>query len=137
MAHGIFSLHLSMQTLSCCMWDNSPTRAPALRARSLSHWTTGEVPTVSFDPCYSCRLFHLAFGVQSSNLNPALVLQTSRMFLLISDLCHLSVSPLLFGYSQCCCPAGGREGTRRDHSSGELCDPPWALGRCDCSSVDD
>ena len=46
-AHGIFSC--SMQALSGGMWDLVPLpgikpEPPALGARSLSHWTTREVP---------------------------------------------------------------------------------------------
>ena len=48
---GIFSC--SMQTLNCGMWDLSSltrdrTRAPALGAQNLSHWTTREVSPLPY-----------------------------------------------------------------------------------------
>ena len=50
MAHGIFDLHCSMQTVS--HMESSPltrdqTQPPALGARRPSHWTTREVPNPS------------------------------------------------------------------------------------------
>ena len=51
-ACGIFSC--SRRTLSCSMWDLVPRPGikpgpPALGARSLSHWTTREVPALLID----------------------------------------------------------------------------------------
>ena len=50
---GVWTLRSRMQTLSCGMWDLVPwpriePRPPTLGARSLSHWTTREVPPQLF-----------------------------------------------------------------------------------------
>ena len=50
--HGIFDLCCDVQTLRCSMWDLVPwprikPRPPALKAWSLSHWTTGKVKVKS------------------------------------------------------------------------------------------
>ena len=49
----------SMQTVICGMWDLVPgagmkPRPPALGARSLSHWTTREVPALCLGDCNTC-----------------------------------------------------------------------------------
>ena len=46
---AVSSLSCDMLIFSCGMWDLVPPRGmeprpPALGARNLSHWTTGEVP---------------------------------------------------------------------------------------------
>ena len=48
----ISDIHCSTWTVSCSMWDLIPwprtkLRLPALEVRSLSHWTTREVPDTS------------------------------------------------------------------------------------------
>ena len=45
-----FFFNLYVPGLSCSMWDQFPgfPRSPALRAWSLSHWTTREVPIQCF-----------------------------------------------------------------------------------------
>ena len=51
--HGIFDLCCDVQTLRCSMcdlvpWPRIKPRPPALKAWSLSHWTTGKVKVKSF-----------------------------------------------------------------------------------------
>ena len=60
-ARGLQSLLWHEWSLSCSLWDLVPWRGikpgpPALRPRSLSHWTTREVPptSVSLDNRYDC-----------------------------------------------------------------------------------
>jgi len=58
-AHGVFNLCFGMWTLSCNMWDlvlwpGIEPGPPCIR--SLSHWTTREVPPAAYFWFWTCRV---------------------------------------------------------------------------------
>ena len=64
-----FNIYLAMSGLSCGMWDLvpwpgiKPIKNPALRAWSLCHWTTREVPgSQCYNPSSAYLWFHLCIS---------------------------------------------------------------------------
>jgi hypothetical protein len=92
------------------------------------HYPSLSALTGLLEPCFILMDFPADFPTHPSNIALALMVH------LPSPLSELWIGSFsCFGFAQCCRPAGGREGTRRDYASGKWAVLPgtallWAVG---------